>query len=152
MSDHGCAETGMSIPTEAQIDYLTRAGVQAEYLWGDSWNAEEAKKYSWYFGNSGKTTHAVGQLLPNNWGFYDVVGNAAVWCPDCVCNYDADPNYDAETNTATDPVGGASGNFVLRGSSYITDQTGSKMTLWYRNSSWSRASSDSGFRLSLVLP
>lgn len=90
--------------------------------------------------------------MPNNWGFYDVVGNLRVWCPDHICNYNEDPKYDVETNTAIDPVGGATGYFVCRGDFFGSDNTGNGLTLFLRKDSYSRIVDWAGFRLSMELP
>jgi formylglycine-generating enzyme required for sulfatase activity len=34
---------------------------------------------AWYCADSGHMTHPVGQKLPNDWGLYDMIGNAEEW-------------------------------------------------------------------------
>jgi formylglycine-generating enzyme required for sulfatase activity len=69
------------LPTEAEWEYVARAGTDTEFWSG---NGEEAlNKVGWYKGNSKKRTHSVGEkAAPNPWGLHDVHGNVNEWCQD----------------------------------------------------------------------
>lgn len=112
-----------SLPTEAQWEYMTRAGVGTTFFWGTNTTNEfpqyasmrleraldsggnpiaavtpdsttPVASYPWHI-------MAVGSYLPNPWGFYDVYGNVAEWCSDNYGNY---PAY-SEDEVTEDPTG-----------------------------------------------
>jgi formylglycine-generating enzyme required for sulfatase activity len=89
------------LPTEAEWEFSCRAGTTGP-VYG------ELSQIAWYAENSGDGTHPVGQLLPNNWGLQDMMGNVWEWCWDWKPVYDGSPQ--------TDPRGAASGtDRVMRG-------------------------------------
>jgi formylglycine-generating enzyme required for sulfatase activity len=93
------------LPTEAEREYACRAGSTGPYA-GDG----NINDIGWYLWNSGDTSHPVGMLQSNDWGFYDMQGNVWEWCSDW---YGAYPPGDA-----VDPTGPATGESkILRGGS-----------------------------------
>ena len=87
------------LPSEAQWEYACRAGSPTRYCFGD----EESKlgEYAWYVRNSGRNTHPVGQKKPNDWGLYDMHGNAWEWCQDW---YDKDYYANSPLDDPTGPA------------------------------------------------
>ena len=106
------AGDGLRLPTEAQWEYACRAGSRERFCFGS--DDASLGGYAWYSGNSGETTHPVGEKIPNAWGLYDMHGNVWEWCADWY-----DGGYYANS-PAEDPQGPSSGQFrVLRGGSWV---------------------------------
>jgi len=132
------------LPTEAEWEYACRAGTTTEYYWGDE---GEIGDYAWYDGNSGGTTHPVGQKKPNTWGLYDMSGNVYEWCQDW---YSGAEKYPLERQT--DPTGSTSGSDrVVRGGCWGLNALSCRSALrfWY---SPSVRSIFVGFRLVRTIP
>lgn len=70
----------LDLPSEAEWEFAARAGATTKWLCGDS--ETELRMYAWYTANSGSSIHPVGELLPNAWGLYDVLGNVWEYCLD----------------------------------------------------------------------
>ncbi len=68
------------LPTEAEWEYACRAGSSSKYFFGN--NENELEKYAWYDKNSNAAYHKAGQLKPNAFGLYDILGNVAEWVMD----------------------------------------------------------------------
>jgi eukaryotic-like serine/threonine-protein kinase len=77
------ARTGYRLPTEPEWEYSARAGTTTRTPVG--WSDELLPQYAWFIANSPRPgapngrAHPVGLLLPNRWGCFDVLGNAAEW-------------------------------------------------------------------------
>src|SRR5579871_2090932 len=73
--------TGYRLPTEAEWEYACRAGSLTSRHYGET--EELLEKYAWYSKNSlARRTLPVGSLMPNDWGLFDMLGNAAEWTQD----------------------------------------------------------------------
>jgi formylglycine-generating enzyme required for sulfatase activity len=101
----------ISLPSEAQWEYVCRAGSTTAYCFGD--DPQELLKYSWFEENSKSKSYPVKQLLPNGWGLYDMHGNVWEWCRDWYGAY--------EKSTQLDPTGPTKGTSrVIRGGSWVS--------------------------------
>ena len=90
------------LPSEAEWEYVARAGSTSRYFFGNSRN--DLARYAWFgenFASGG--THPVGQKAPNPWGVYDIYGNAWEWVQD---------NYRPDYQSA------ATGDKTVRGGSW----------------------------------
>lgn len=63
-----------ALPTERQWVHACQAGANGEV------GRARMEEAAWYNGNSGFTTHPVGQKAPNAWGLFDMLGNVGEWC------------------------------------------------------------------------
>lgn len=79
------------LPTEAEWEYICRAGTQTTYHFGDE--VKQLDDYAVYFNNSNGQYARGGSKAPNAWGIYDMHGNVAEWTLD---EYAAD--YYAKTD------------------------------------------------------
>ena len=84
------------LPTEAEWEYMCRAGSTTKYPWGDSINKHSAN----YGGHAGDTTTEVGKYSANAFGLFDMLGNVQEWCEDA---YDQN-FYESKNSTNPNPL------------------------------------------------
>jgi hypothetical protein len=71
---------GFRLPTKDEWLFAAKGGLKSQnYIYAGSNNLDEI---GWYISNSGKKTHEVGLLKPNELGIYDMTGNVNEFCED----------------------------------------------------------------------
>jgi formylglycine-generating enzyme required for sulfatase activity/tetratricopeptide (TPR) repeat protein len=70
--------TGYRLPTEAEWEYSCRAGAVTGRYYGNSIALLDA--YAWHLFNSKERAQTCGNLLPNDLGLFDMLGNVYEWC------------------------------------------------------------------------
>lgn len=109
------------LPTEAEWEYVCRAGTNTHFHTGNTLPPEFHKNVceSWYpdagrsRGEKEIVSLTVGETPPNAWGVYDMHGNVEEWCQDWYGPY--------QSHTQVDPLGCEDGLYrVTRGGSHST--------------------------------
>jgi formylglycine-generating enzyme required for sulfatase activity len=114
-SDYAVKRTGYRLPTEAEWEFACRAGSSTIRFYGSA--QDMLDEYAWLISNTtGAHTGRLGQLKPNDFGLFDVYGNAWEWCQDRVGD---------SGETSPPPIDRAAGisalqNRVVRGSSFAS--------------------------------
>jgi serine/threonine protein kinase/formylglycine-generating enzyme required for sulfatase activity len=81
--------TGYRLPTEAEWEYACRAGTVTSRAYGTA--KDMLENYAWYSRNAEVQPRPVGLKKPNDFGLFDVYGNAWEWCQDRFLDYPQGP-------------------------------------------------------------
>ncbi len=71
------SRSGYRLPTEAEWELACRAGATTSRHYGSS--DDVLAHYAWYGNNSQGRAQPAGELKPNDFGLFDMYGNAAEW-------------------------------------------------------------------------
>jgi eukaryotic-like serine/threonine-protein kinase len=72
--------SGYRLPTKAEWEYACRSDSQTSRYYGLS--VKLLPKYAWFLDNSDNRAWPVGMQKPNDFGLFDMLGNAYEWCDD----------------------------------------------------------------------
>ncbi len=71
---------GFRLPKRKEWSFAAKGGLKTQnYKYAGS---NDLAEVAWHFANSGKKTHEVGLLKPNELGLYDMSGNVSEFCED----------------------------------------------------------------------
>jgi formylglycine-generating enzyme len=116
---------GYRLPTGAEWEYAARAGTKTTIYTGDivdtgqgvytCYDEPHLLPIAWYCANTPLYTQPVGQLMPNDWGLYDMIGNAGEWTQSEAKTYGSGPfvDWDAELD-ATGLMTNLSSSIIIR--------------------------------------
>ena len=144
------AKTGLDafdLPTEGQWEYACRAGTDVEtYTVGG-----ESKSLSKIAVSGGTSQTTVGSKLPNDWGFYDMLGNVWELCRDRVKTAQGAGNANSDdwgSAAVTDPIRTtANGTCPTRGGSAAGGANRCRSAIRGGNVTTSTTDAASGFRV-----
>ncbi len=133
---------GGRLPTESEWEYAARGGQGHEYADRDG-KETTLDKVGWYRDTATQKPEPAGQLQPNVWGLYDMIGNVWEWVADWYAPYPDEPR----TNP-WGPLSDRGGGRVLRGGSAWDGANSARAAFRGR---WNPNSGDKnqGFRVAL---
>ena len=117
---------GFRLPTEAEWEWAAKSLSNSKYS-GSTTLAD----VGYFDENTRSEVVEVGQLLPNNWGLYDMSGNVFEWCWDWFGEYPQDKENENKENEnmIIDPRGPDIGTErVVRGGSWNSEESQCRVT------------------------
>jgi formylglycine-generating enzyme required for sulfatase activity len=134
--------TGYRLPTEAEWEFACRAGASTSRNYGVTETL--LTNYAWYLVNGDSHTWPVASLKPNDFGLFDMQGNAMEWAYGFYSGYPSGSKDAAADTPNTNAVSDASSR-LLRGGSFVLHSSYVRSAYRGMNQTMSRGSSN-GFR------
>ncbi len=135
--------------SEAEWEYVCRAGTTTPFWWGSPISTEQANyngNYTYGGGEKGEfrqKTVPVKSFQPNHWGLYQVHGNVWEWCEDCW-----NGNYNGAPEDGSAWTTGDCSLHVVRGGSWVYNARNLRAANRYRSG---HRKYGTGFRLARTL-
>ncbi|MCY2947863.1 MAG: SUMF1/EgtB/PvdO family nonheme iron enzyme, partial [Planctomycetota bacterium] len=107
---------GYRMPTEAEMEYATRANSTTSRFFGET--SEVLPRYAWYQDNSNSKPWPVGLLKPNDLGVFDAQGNVWTWCMNEYKDYSGKDDDPEETLIISKET-----SRVLRGATFVSQRS-----------------------------
>ena len=139
--------TGYRLPSEAEWEFACRAGTATEYWIGDK--EEDLLRAGRFGGNSGRRTHAAGEIKANPFGLSNMHGNVWEWVQD---GWDAEYYGQFPEKPAINPNSpfSAGSQCVIRGGGWYDSASYCRSSIRYSYDPPTRTYS-LGFRVSLPI-
>jgi formylglycine-generating enzyme required for sulfatase activity len=137
--------------SEAEREYVTRAGTTTPFWWGSSISTSQANyngRYTYGGGAEGEyrqKTLPVDSFQPNPWGLYQVHGNVWDWVEDCW-----NASYQGAPSDGSAWTSGDCHRRVVRGGSWVNNPQGLRSAIRDRVTTDNRLSG-LGFRVGRTL-
>jgi formylglycine-generating enzyme required for sulfatase activity len=143
--------TGYRLPTEFEWEYACRVGTDTPRAYGFS--PALLERYAWYLGNSDDHPGPVAVKLPNDFGLFDMYGNAWEWTQPAPWKWDAASICEAQLDDPKPTVSGENGPYcpVARGGSFLYHVPFIRSAKRYPTPP-TKADSTIGFRIARTLP
>jgi len=112
--------TGYRLPTEAEWEFAARAGTHTAHFFGDG--VALLDRYAWFMANSENHGWPVGMTKPNQFGLFDMYGNAWEWVQDRYIEYPTIPEQIWVDNEDKELIVTNDAKRIRRGGSYSYDK------------------------------
>ena len=107
---------GYRLPSEAEWEYACRAGAKTAYAFGE--DVGYLSQYAAFANPATATPREVGEGKPNDFGLFDMHGNAAEWCQDRFVPFTANDGGASAPQHEQDLIVDDVAPRVLRGGSF----------------------------------
>jgi len=107
---------GYRLPTEAEWEYACRAGATTSRYFGEAESL--LNQYAVFGAVAGHRPLPVGTRKPNDFGLFDMHGNATEWCQDRYRPYSLDGAINSRSNSQDEGEVADNDQRVLRGGSF----------------------------------